>query len=174
MNYIKRLQALGFPITWTLIFTGWNGPGKLGRLINVDDISEYATEMIDRPEESYSPEAVSLAGASTQDTELVETCLKKLSATETVSLEFEARKWRYVLLEKCLETLPKDPVEGLVALTAFWEQFDYPADCPHQVQGRKNQVAPNEYYTMPNYEDTVRRHVNWMRNECRSLEAGAA
>ena len=171
MDYLKKFRSLGFPITWTLLSTGWNGPGKFGRLIDVDDISEYATQIIERPDGSYPPEVVNLAAASAGDPELVETCLKRLSATETVSPEIEARKWRYVLLEKCLGALPKnEPIEGLVELTTFWEQFDYPPDSPLQVQGRNNQAAPTEYYTVANYESTIQRHLDWMENERRSLE----
>ena len=69
------------------------------------------------------------------------------------------------LLEEVLENLPPDPLHGLMALSEFWQTFGFPADGPHEVQGRENAVTPTEYYQQENLTRLLARHYAWIKEE---------
>jgi hypothetical protein len=173
MDLLKRLNSLGFSITWRLLLIGWNGPAKFGRVVTADDIIAYATDLIGSPKGSYQPEITELAAAQRNETDVVEACLRRLSGVEGTAPGLETRKWRYVLLEQLMEKLPRDPVQGLTELTTFWEQFDFPADSPHLVQGKGNRLSPEQYYTITFLNKIVLKHKAWMENERRLLAGDA-
>jgi hypothetical protein len=162
---LERFHDLGFPITWTLLMVGWDGPAKIGRLIQAQDVIDYASNLLGSSEDGDHPAIVRLAVVQKHETDVIESCLRTLSAIEGTDRDLEARKWRYALLERVMEELPKDPLRGLVALTTFWEQFDYPIDGPHLVQGKGNDISPGQYYTVPFFEEMLRKHKAWLENE---------
>lgn len=92
--------------------------------------------------------------------------LLALAQTESAASDQELRKWQLVLLARLLDKLPTDPLYGVLALTEFWEQFDFPATAPF--------VAPSPgdsgYYTEQNYERMISKHRAWLGEqlaECR-------
>ncbi len=148
---------------------GWDGPAKVERLVRPEEVIEHATSLLGSDMKENDPTIVRLAAAGEDEAEVIDSSLRTLSAKELSSDDFEVRKWRYVLLEQVLETLPVDPVAGLIALTEFWEQFDFPVDCPHVVQGRGNDLTAQQYFTAPFLDQMARKHANWLERERRLL-----
>jgi hypothetical protein len=165
MSRLKTLQALGLPVNWRTVLVGFVGPGKLGRLLKPEDVLSYAEDAIAQGD--TSDEVVALAVSD--DSEEIERHLRTLSSHEQLSVEREEKKWRVLLLKEALADLPRDPLSGLLALTSFWERFDFPEDSPHVVQGRGNKLSPIEYYTEDNFRDAVERHAGWIERELASL-----
>lgn len=82
----------------------------------------------------------------------------------------ELRKWRLLLLEELLNSIPNDPTYGLTALTEFWQGFGFPQDSPHQVQGRGNEIPPSMYYQDQNLQQSIARHRAWIKMERLALD----
>ena len=77
------------------------------------------------------------------------------------------------MLMDLLEKLPESPLYGLLRLTEFWANFNYPDDSPHIIQGRGNNYTPEVYFTKGNYDVVLTRHRRWIEEElavlrCRS------
>src|SRR4051812_14269039 len=126
MALLKRIEEMTFSVTWTLLLIGWEGPGKVGRVVTVEEIVAHATIRLEMPSSNDTFEVAQLASATESDTTVIASALRKLSMAEGASSDVETRKWRYVLLEQLVQNLPADPLYGLIALTTFWSQFDFP------------------------------------------------
>ena len=86
-----------------------------------------------------------------------------------MALKTEARKFRLALLEDVLDSLPTDPVDGLIRLTEFWAKWEYPSDSPHVVQGRGNKLSPVDYYTLDTFARLIAEHRAWVEREAGNL-----
>ena len=164
MSIPEKMTSDNIAVNWSTILIGWYGPGKYDRQLSVAEIAAYAQDLIEgNPEQ---PGAVlKLAGARDGETEMVEYSLKQLAALEPGEENTEVRKWRLYLLKELEPTLNDDPLYGLIALTEFWEKFDYPDDSPHVVQGRGNDQDPQQYYTPENFLNLRKLHREWMKTE---------
>ncbi len=105
-----------------------------------------------------------------QTREEIKDLLQRLSQLDGGDPQIELRKWRLVLLEEVLASMPKDALYGLIALTEFWQDFGFPSDSPHVVQGRGNNITPPEYYQEENLQRLVNCHRTWIENERASLK----
>jgi hypothetical protein len=159
VSWLDDMAAAGLPITWGTLLVGWEGPGKHGRLVDADEVFAFAEPLM----ETLPAETV----AALADRDELPRTLRELAAGADRAREL--RKWRWVMLRRALEELPKEPMYALLALTDFWERFDYPADSPHVVQGRGNQLSPAEYFTDENYRRIVDAHQRWLHDEAAQL-----
>jgi hypothetical protein len=165
MSKLQALRALGLRVNWQTVLVGFVGPGKVGQLLEPKDVISYAEDAIAGGD--TSDEVVALAVSD--DSQEIEKHLRMLSLREHSDAKQEERKWLLLLLKEALADLPPEPLSGLIALTSFWERFDYPEDSPHVVQGRGNKLSPSEYYTEVNFRDTVERHTRWIQRELAAL-----
>ena len=157
MSYLDDMTTAGLPIGWGTLLVGWDGPGKHGRLLNADQVFSFAEPlMADLPAETV---------AGLADPDELPRVLRELARREGANRDHDVRKWRLVMLKRAMAELPKDPVYGLIALTEFWERFDFPSDSPHVVQGRGNQISPAEYFTAESYRRILDDHERWIRDE---------
>lgn len=164
MTILDRMRRDDIPINWSTILIGWHGPADYGRQLSIADIASHAGNLIEANPEQ--PECVlKLAGAQNDESEMVESCLKQLVAKGEADQNIELRKWRLYMLKDLEPTLGDDPVYGLIALTEFWDKFDYPKDSPHVVQARGNHQSPEEYYTDDNFRRLRIQHREWMKGE---------
>jgi hypothetical protein len=151
MNYLNDLMDAGLRVSWCTLLIGLEGPGKYPPLVTFDEVCAFVV-------------------ASSEDPAAARVILQKLAEEEKSEPARELRKWRLVLLKHAMAELPEDPLYGLLALTEFWERFDFPPDSPHVVQGRGNQIAPMDYFTEDNYRRLVQKHKDWIRTETASLQ----
>jgi hypothetical protein len=164
MSILEKMTSDNIAVNWSTILIGWYGPGNYDRQLSIADVAAYARELIEaNPEQPIA--VLKLAGARDDETALVESSLKQLAALEPYDETTEVRKWRLYLLRELEPALSDDPLYGLIALTEFWEKFDYPDDSPHVVQGRGNDQDPQQYYTPENFLNLRKLHREWMKGE---------
>ena len=78
-------------------------------------------------------------------------------------LAFE--KWKLVYIKKNFPQLNKNIIQGLIELNDLWVKLDFPKDSPCILQGVKNNISPQEYYTEKNYIYLYNRHLKWIRDK---------
>ena len=78
-------------------------------------------------------------------------------------LAFE--KWKLVYIKKNFPQLNKNIIQGLIELNDLWVKLDFPKDSPCILQGVKNNISPQEYYTEENYIYLYNRHLDWIRDK---------
>lgn len=175
-----------FGTNWTTLLVGWNGLGVLSPwpnrkdehppLLTRSEIASYADKVLEAASDSSQLELLtrlSLLDLNDESKEDIGRILEQLAKQESANPAFELRKWRVILLERLLCRLPADPLYALIELTEFWQTFGYPPDSPHIVQGRGNQITPNEYYTTENLNRILARHRDWIKRETGTLRSGA-
>ncbi|GGJ30358.1 DUF2247 family protein [Paenibacillus hunanensis] len=163
MTYLQMFKRSNIPITWTVILIGIEGPGKKERLLVSQDIINYAIELIEL-NDNYPQEILKLASATNNEEEYIKNLVVNLAQKEKLNRNKELKKWIVILLKETLNKLPESPLYGLIALTEFWESFDYPDYSPHIVQGRGNDIKPEDYYLKEFYEYCVFKHKQWIND----------
>jgi len=161
MTLLKLFKNNRVPVTWTTLLIGVEGPGKFERLLEIQEVINYAIQFVD-VKDDYPKEVLELASAYKNEEELVKNRLFKLSLKENGDREKEMKKWITILLRKEMDNLPKSPLYGLIALTEFWEKFDYPNYSPHLIQGVGNEIEPEVYYSKEFYENCLLAHEKWI------------
>jgi hypothetical protein len=182
MSTFEKLRA-AFDANWTTILIGWNGLGALSPwpnrwtefppLISADEIAAYADERLSSCSDPATQDLIVALMSSDlrhETREKVKDMLESLSELDGGDPKIELRKWRLVLLEELLVNMPKDAIHGLMALTEFWQDFGFPSDSPHDVQGRGNTITPSEYYQEENLHRLVDFHHTWIEDERASFK----
>ena len=175
-----------FEVTWTTLLVGWKGLGGLSAwpnkpasfptLLSRDEISAFTA---DKLQSSSNPAEQGLilrmlaSDLATESRETVEKWLSELSEENGSDPLIELRKWRLVLLEQLLDNIPGDALYGLIALTEFWQNFGFPPDSPHEVQGRGNAISPSEYYQTDHLKHALSLHRAWIMREKSDIQARA-
>ncbi len=160
---LKEFEDI-FPINWTTLLLGLEGPGNYLNVISTLDVVNYVEQKVNKDAIICNQLVMSLSNYSDDKTALI-ACLRELIKTEDEDMDVELKKWQLYLLKKTIASLPEDPIHGLIMLTDFWEKFDYPENSPHKVQGKDVSTHPNDYYTKDNYIRIVQQHENWLKNE---------
>lgn len=171
-----------FVVNWTTVLVGWKGLGVFSPwpthstdfppLLSADELATYANERLasssSAAEDDLVVRLLSLDLHTVSRETITEhlTWLSDLCGFEPSS---ELRKWRVVLLEDLLDHIPSDPLYGLISLTEFWQNFGFPSDSPHEVQGKGSTLSPDDYYDENNYQRLVSRHKAWIEQEKAAL-----
>lgn len=167
-----------FGVNWTTVLVGWKGfgpfspwparPADFPPLLSADELAEYAHERL--VSDSSVTERTLLGrllrlDPHTENPQVICDLLAELSAGCGADGSRELRKWQVVLLEELLEQLPTDPVYGLITLTEFWQNFGFPPDSPHEIQGERSALGAQEYYEEDNYRRLIARHKAWINDQ---------
>ncbi|SFT02805.1 DUF2247 family protein [Marininema halotolerans] len=166
MNYIDVFKEEDIEVNWLTLLIGLDGPANFPPLVDVAEIINFAIELLDGTSDR---DIISIATAYVSESEAIRSSLMKLSKRVDCNEEFEMRKWRYILLKSMMKDVPQDSLYGLIFLTEFWADFDYPSDRPHLVQGQKNSLTPEEYYSDEFFEKTIANHYTWLKQELNIL-----
>lgn len=174
-------------MNWTTILVGWRGLGVLSPwpdhwegfppLLSTEELSEFALERLELstgPKESDITARFVSLNLKEERREAILSLLTPLSDLAHGDAALELRKWRLVLLSQALKNLPKDPLYGLIGLTEFWNEFGFPPDSPHTVQGVGNSIGPSEYYTQENLDRMLSRHLEWIEREREAIDVASA
>lgn len=177
MSSFTRLKQQ-FGANWTTALVGWRGLGALSpwperwadfpSLLSVDDLLAFADERLASSSDVTEDESIIGLLSLNLHSESRETILEHLARLAKLGdgdPSRELRKWRAVLLEDLLDGLAADPLDGMMAFSEFWQNFGFPPDSPHEIQGRGNTVHPAEYYGPSNYHQVVSRHRQWLARE---------
>ena len=166
MISISFIQKLGFSITWPIVLVGWQGPGNFHRQLTLKDVQQFAEQTITSADKEEIPDVAELTMSC--DEQLVHEALQRLAAEDTQrALDI----WIVALLKQLVENLPQDPLAGMQELTSFWSHFDYPARSPHIIQGVKNNIEPEYYYTARNYDEAIASHKKWLADEIARIQS---
>lgn len=172
-----------FDANWTTVLVGWRGLGVLSPwpdrwkefppLLSAEELANYALARLGANTDQEELDAASsLLSLNLREERREDVCalLDRLSTADKSDPALELRKWRLVLLEHRLKDLPKDPLDGPVALSEFWNDFRFPPDSPHEAQGVGNSLSPSEFYTQENLDRLLSRHQAWIRDERESIK----
>jgi hypothetical protein len=120
VSIVEKLRA-AFDANWTTVLVGWNGLGVLSSwpdrwteyppLISREEIAAYAEERLsccsDPAQQNLRVTLVS-PELQRQAREEIKDLLERLSKLDAGDPQIELRKWRLILLEEVLASLPKD------------------------------------------------------------------
>ena len=164
---LNRLQRRGVVVGWGTLLVGLRGFGWVDRQVSSANAIAIALDALARDPDDVL--VLALACLRENETEDVARALEGLAEREGADYGLERRKWRLLLLEERVETLPAaDPLHGLLALGDFWDTFNHPEDGPYSVPRRGGEVLPADD-TQDSYETEVARHERWMDREARLL-----
>ena len=167
---LDKLRRCGAAVGWGTLLVGLHGFGWVDRQVSAANAIAIALDALEQnPDDDLVLVLACLRESETGD---VVAALERLADREGTDQELERRKWRLLLLEERMETLPADPLYGLLDLDEFWRMFDYPEDAARTAQTRSG-VTPEQYYTRDNYEAEVARHKRWMEQEAMLLRRAA-
>lgn len=164
MNSLRRVSALGIPITWDVLRAGRSSTLPGGPRLSIEEVRTFAQQVLG---ETPHPQATlfDLASAGPADRDDVDRALAELAAKQSQASLVGDRAWRLVAVTDLIASLPKDPVDSLLALTEFWLDWQLPEDMPHTIQGRGNQISPLDYYTAGTLEQVLQDHQAWIDGE---------
>lgn len=170
---LQRIRNADLPVTWGTLLVGSGGLGHSGPLVTPAAISAYALDRLSTGSEPRAELVELLDGPPNDQNELTQ-LLRSLAQADGADLALEERKWRLVLLERLLNSLGPDPIDGLLELTEFWLGLGFPEDSPHVVQGRDNSIQPGRYYTVAKFQEALARHKEWLADEAQRLRMASA
>lgn len=162
MIKIEDFKQLGLSITWRLLKIA-----MCEKYILEEEIIEYAIEKLEEGDDRS--EICELAGSYSNEKEDIYNLLCELVQQENSGDEFERRKLRAVIVGKAIKKKNNNYINGLMDLTDIWSSLEYPSDSPHVIQGRNNNIVPNEYYTDDNYIALYQKHIEWLNKEIKYL-----
>ena len=168
MIKIKDFIEIGFKISWTLLYIGFNGSEMFKKQLEGQDIINYTVTKMEEGDDSL--DVVLLASTNVTNDNEINELLFKLSNSETIDYDIEYRKWRVIYVTKHLPNDQVDYIQGLIELGDIWAMLDFPDDSPHIFQGRNNSMTPNEYYTQENYFLLLKNHREWIEKEVSQLK----
>ncbi|MCG3129214.1 MAG: hypothetical protein CHACPFDD_04132 [Phycisphaerae bacterium] len=185
MTMLARINE-AFVANWMTVFVGWEGLGRFSgwpdrwtefpSLLTAEEIVTFwETRLMAEagPQEEQLILRLLTVDLRNETRESVKDMLGALAALEGGDAGTELRKWRVILLEGVLESLPQDPVDGLIELTEFWQGFGFPADSPHVVQRRGNAIDARDHYQQDNFVGLLARHYAWLEAERAAIVAAA-
>ncbi len=169
MIKINNFEKNNLKITWTAIEIGLQGYKFFPQQLDYSDIVEYAVKLL-VDELADNEEVILLASCNVSNFEEIKDLVSQLKSNENLNCTLELRKWVVLALDNLLHNINIDDyIDGLNEITHFWSMFDYPEFSPHQVQGRKNEISPKDYYSKENYKKILNTHKNWLTNEFKRL-----
>lgn len=159
---LKDFKQLNINITWKMLYRG-----LIKQQILAEDVIKFAIEKLEDGDDDI--DVCELAGTYANERNEVCELLWKLAEQENTEDEIEDRKIRAIIVYNVLKTKNNNFIDGLIDLTDLWASLDFPSDCPHIVQGKDNNISPNEYYTENNYNFMYEKNVEWLRKEIKFL-----
>lgn len=163
MIKIKDLKELNFTITWRLLYRA-----LVKKQLQVEDVVEYAMEQLEAGNDRI--EVCEIAGFCDSDSDYLLNILYDLAREENCDDEFEDRKLRAVIISDSLRLKKDNCIDGLMELTELWLALGCPKDSPHIIQGKDNNISPNEYYTDDNYNYLYAKNKDWLKSEILFLQ----
>jgi hypothetical protein len=171
MNYIlESYQKIGFKINWSSLLIGLIGFEEMYGKISAKEIIDYVTLKISENPNVEDDDIWELIGLTFSEKERLIEILNKLSKKEKSNIETEKRKIIVILLKNIIETKNDNYLDGIINLIEFWSSFNFPVNSPFIVQGKNNDIKPEEYYSEKNYNKMLNNHYKWIEKEIIELK----
>ena len=167
MKLLNKLIEQQIPVNWKTLWLGWLGPHNYSRLITLEEITCYVSNLIQIGKQ-FDDDVIYLAGVGQDEEEKVDQLLQDLAYEENTDDIFENRKWRWVLLTSIFDKLPDDPLYGVMELTEFWNIWENPIDSP-MIDFYKNEFDPKILYSKEKYKNLRSNTQDWILKEKQRL-----
>lgn len=172
MIELKDFKDKGLNISWKLIDIGFHGSKEFYEEFSSKDIINYAISIMDNDfkDLTYKKLIEDISCEYEENYEKLDSNIKRLVKLENnIDYKLEFRKWIYMYVNKNLKE-DNDYIQGLLELTEMWAKFNFPDFSPHIVQGVNNDITPQEYYTLENYNNLLKKHFEWLDVELENIQ----
>lgn len=167
MNKINEIIKMGFKITWRVIVIGLLGESYILPQLSRDDVFEYLDNLliVETVETDKIITLISERDDLIKSNELI-ACFARI---EDSDLELQLRKWRAFLLQRILDNVKDDFMQGLLALTEFWVSVGMPSDGPHEFPNRHN--VSTGYFTKETFVRLRNKNERWLMTEIQIINS---
>lgn len=164
MNKLYVLENWGFKITWRLIQIGAKGLCEIPAMLTRDEILGYLIDSLNNIDDQ-TDNVISLI---CEDNPIeFDKVLDKFAENDRCDLGVQKRKWRAYLLQTLLDSLSRDPLQGLLELIEFWLAMGKPENCPHVFP--TNTTVAKDYFTEATYNSLIKMNREWLNKEINEI-----
>jgi len=150
---------------WKVIDIGCLGSKIFKNELSYDDIINFSLEKFDEKNKLI----LRIISSNRDEYQEMAYLVQELANIEKSEYKLAFEKWKLVYVKKNFPKLNKNIIQGLIELNELWFRLDFPEDSPYTLQGVKNNISPQEYYTEENYTYLYNRHLNWIRDKSNYL-----
>ena len=161
MITLEDFKNNNLKINWKVIDIGCLGSEIFKNELSYDDIINFSLEKFDEKNKLI----LRIIASDRDEYQEIGYLVKELANIEKSEYKLEFEKWKLVYVKKNFPKLNKNVIQGLIELNDLWVKLDFPEDSACILQGVKNNISPQEYYTEENYTYLYNRHLNWIRDK---------
>lgn len=159
---IRQLYNFGFKINWTLIKFAYENRYE-SFIMTKEEIINYG-EFCLKHDECYNENIIDLVDSKTDEMDFLD-ALARLAQGEVCNLNLQKRKWYYYLIFNVYKNLPCDWFEGIMQLVEIYVSLDLFNCGIMELQGRNNNLTPEQFYNSSHYEILKENFRKWLRDE---------
>ena len=161
MITLEDFKNNNLKINWKVIDIGCLGSEIFKNELSYDDILNFSLEKFDEKNKLI----LRIVGSDRDEYQEIGYLVQELANMEKSEYKLAFEKWKLVYIKKNFPKLNKNVIQGLIELNDLWVKLDFPEDSLCILQGVKNNISPQEYYTEENYIYLYNRHLNWIRDK---------
>ena len=165
MITLDDFKSNNLKINWKVIHIGCLGSEIFKNELSYDDILNFSLEKFDEKNKLI----LRIVGSDRDEYQEIGYLVQELANMEKSEYKLAFEKWKLVYIKKNFPKLNKNIIQGLIELNDLWVKLDFPEDSPCILQGVKNNISPQEYYTEENYICLYNRHLDWIRDKSNYL-----
>ena len=169
MTYLDDFKKLGFDITWKLISLGYISNSPFSNELLIDDIMDYAVNLYENA--TTDTLLFNLIVLEKDDSQNIFNMIKKLSDKEKTDYSIEYRKWEILFVWKKVSFIDQNYMDFLLDLSDLWIKLGSPKNFPCVIQGVNNDMTPEDYYSLQNYNTVIKEMKQWIINEKSIIKA---
>ena len=161
MITLEDFKNNNLKINWKVIDIGCLGSEIFKNELSYDDIINFSLEEFDEKNKLI----LRIVASDRDGYQEMGYLVQELANMEKSEYKLAFEKWKLVYIKKNFPKLNKNVIQGLIELNDLWVKLDFPEDSLCILQGVKNNISPQEYYTEENYIYLYNRHLNWIRDK---------
>ena len=161
MITLEDFKNTPLKINWKVIDIGCLGSEIFKNELSYDDIINFSLEEFDEKNKLI----LRIVASDRDEYQEMGYLVQELANMEKSEYKLAFEKWKLVYIKKNFPQLNKNIIQGLIELNDLWVKLDFPEDSPCILQGVKNNISPQEYYTEENYIYLYNRHLDWIRDK---------
>ena len=165
MITLEDFKNNNLKINWKVIDIGCLGSKIFKNELSYDDIINFSLEKFDEKNKLI----LRIISSDRDEYQEMAYLVQELANIEKSEYKLAFEKWKLVYVKKNFPKLNKNIIQGLIELNELWFRLDFPEDSPYTLQGVKNNISPQEYYTEENYIYLYNKHLNWIRDKSNYL-----
>lgn len=140
-------------------------------IIEPKEIIDFALSKLEEDPENVNLCLLEIACLDHEDLRVIEDILtrfiNKQKGLNQEDLDKEKEKWVIVLSKKMMDNLPKDPMEAILEIGSFWNEWEYPVK---DIVDRSYGNDPRTYFTEENLKELQNRYYLWFNQQIENLQ----